>query len=58
MTQESSQKDAVAYDILTNGVICLIHFILIIIDHMDLQVYKVDVKIEFLNGEVDVRLYI
>lgn len=42
-------------DIHTNGVICLIHLILIITDHIDSQVYKVDVKIEFLNGEVDVR---
>ena len=34
-----------------------VHLILAIVAHMDLELYQMDVKIVFLNGELDEKIY-
>ena len=34
-----------------------VRLILAIIAHMDLELYQMDVKIDFLNGELDEKIY-
>ena len=35
----------------------LIHLILAIVDHLDFELYQMDVQIAFLNGELDEEIY-
>ena len=41
-------------NLLTGGEVCLI---LAIVTHLDLELYKMDVKIAFINGEHDGEIY-
>ena len=55
-----TQKEEIDYEdtFLPFVRITLVHLILAIVSHMDLELYQMDVKTAFLNGELDEEIYI
>lgn len=54
-----TQQESIDYDETFSSIVRLIstHLFLAIVAHLDLELYQMDVKISFLNGELDEEIY-